>query len=53
VDQAREPGAARRRAPAIRRVYTYNADVNRWMVAVNEAMGFRPQYRLVEWELAF
>lgn len=28
-------------APEVRRVHTWNADVNSWMVAINEAMGFR------------
>jgi GNAT superfamily N-acetyltransferase len=37
--------------PDVRRVGTYNADENRWMVAVNEAMGYRPRSRLVEWQL--
>jgi len=28
-------------APAARWLHTANADVNRWMVAINEAVGFR------------
>ena len=28
-------------APEVRRVHTWNADLNSWMVAINEAMGFR------------
>ena len=34
--------------PEARLLVTYNADVNAPMIAVNEAMGFRPVERLVE-----
>jgi GNAT superfamily N-acetyltransferase len=37
-------------APA--QLVTYNADVNQHMIAVNEAMGFRPVERLVEYQRA-
>lgn len=37
--------------PAVRAVDTVNADANRWMVAINAAMSFRPLDRLGEWEL--
>ncbi|GAB3301790.1 GNAT family N-acetyltransferase [Geodermatophilus aquaeductus] len=35
--------------PAVRRISTYNSDGNRPMVAVNEALGFRPAGRLSTW----
>jgi GNAT superfamily N-acetyltransferase len=35
--------------PAVRRVTTYNADSNLPMVAVNEALGFRPAGSLTTW----
>jgi GNAT superfamily N-acetyltransferase len=35
--------------PAVRRVTTYNFDGNRPMVAVNEALGFRPAGQLSTW----
>ena len=31
-------------------VFTYNAEVNRHMIAVNEALGFRPVGRLGEFQ---
>jgi RimJ/RimL family protein N-acetyltransferase len=37
--------------PSVRRVSTYNSDSNRPMVAVNEALGFRPAGRLSTWSL--
>ncbi|GAA4857655.1 GNAT family N-acetyltransferase [Pseudonocardia benzenivorans] len=38
-------------APGVRAVDTWNADSNPWMVAINEAMGFRPYDAWTEWEL--
>ena len=35
--------------PAVRRISTYNSDGNRPMVAVNEALGFRPAGALSSW----
>ncbi len=35
--------------PAVRRISTYNSDANRPMVAVNEALGFRPAGQLSAW----
>lgn len=35
--------------PSVRRISTYNSDGNRPMVAVNEALGFRPAGRLSAW----
>jgi GNAT superfamily N-acetyltransferase len=35
--------------PAVRRISTYNSDTNRPMVAVNEALGFRPAGGLSTW----
>ncbi|HVL84813.1 MAG TPA: GNAT family N-acetyltransferase [Pseudonocardia sp.] len=42
---------ARREQPSLTAVDTWNADSNPWMVAINEAMGFRPLRRWTEWEL--
>jgi RimJ/RimL family protein N-acetyltransferase len=42
----RELGAT---LPAVRRISTYNADTNRPMVAVNEALGFRRAGGLSTW----
>jgi GNAT superfamily N-acetyltransferase len=42
---------ARRERPALRLVDTCNADSNPYMVAINEAMGFRPHRRAVGWQL--
>lgn len=36
--------------PAVRRVLTWNAEVNEHMIAVNEAMGFEPTERLGEFQ---
>lgn len=36
----------RREHPEVRAVDTFNADDNRWMIAVNEAMGSVPNYEL-------
>jgi GNAT superfamily N-acetyltransferase len=41
----------RRECPELTAIDTYNADSNPWMVAINEAMGFRPHDRCSEWEL--
>jgi hypothetical protein len=38
------------RRPDLRRVSTYNAEVNAHMVAVNELLGFRPVERLGEFQ---
>jgi GNAT superfamily N-acetyltransferase len=38
-------------APDARRVHTWNADENIYMVAINEAMGFRPVQRESVWRL--
>ena len=43
------PGA-RRRSPAGPLLFTYNAEVNDHMIAVNEQMGFRPVARLGEFQ---
>jgi GNAT superfamily N-acetyltransferase len=40
-----------REHPQVRAVDTYNADDNRWMIAVNDAMGFVPIHRVEDWEL--
>lgn len=44
-------GFARTLHPAIRHTDTYNAVANVHMIAINEAMGFRPLDRLVEYQL--
>ena len=36
--------------PQARRVSTTNADVNRWMIAVNERLGFRTNGEVTSWE---
>jgi GNAT superfamily N-acetyltransferase len=40
-----------REHPEVEHVDTFNAADNRWMVAINETMGFRPLYRLGDWQL--
>jgi GNAT superfamily N-acetyltransferase len=40
-----------RENPDVHAIDTFNADDNRWMVAVNDAMGFRPIERIEDWEL--
>lgn len=40
-----------REHPEVRAIDTFNADDNRWMIAVNEAMGFVPIRHLEDWEL--
>lgn len=41
----------RRVLPAARRVHTWNADSNSHMVAINEALGFRPVSQVCGWQL--
>jgi len=43
---------ARVQRPELRVIDTGNADSNPYMVAINEAMGFRPYRRIGEWQLA-
>ena len=45
LDLARTP------RPELRIIDTCNADSNPYMVAINEAMGFRPHRRAVDWQL--
>ena len=40
-----------REHPEVRAIDTFNADDNRWMVAINEQLGFRPLRRQTDWEL--
>lgn len=42
---------ARSQRPELRSIDTCNADSNPHMVAINDAMGFRPQRRLIDWQL--
>lgn len=42
---------ARVQRPELRVIDTGNADSNPYMVGINEAMGFRPHRRSVEWQL--
>lgn len=42
---------ARAQRPELRAIDTCNADSNPYMVGINEAMGFRPHRRSVEWQL--
>lgn len=44
-------GHARAQRPELRVIDTCNAVTNPYMVAINEAMGFRPHRRTVEWQL--
>jgi GNAT superfamily N-acetyltransferase len=39
------------RVPTLRQIITWNADDNRYMIAVNEAMGFEVFDHWVEWQL--
>jgi GNAT superfamily N-acetyltransferase len=41
----------RREHPEVRAIDTFNADDNRWMIAVNEVMGFVPIEDVEDWEL--
>ncbi|MGH3734639.1 MAG: GNAT family N-acetyltransferase [Micromonosporaceae bacterium] len=43
--------AVRREWAGLRRIDTYNAEVNDHMVAINDLMGFRPMDRSVDWQL--
>jgi RimJ/RimL family protein N-acetyltransferase len=36
--------------PQLERVYTYNAESNRYMIAVNDRLGYRPMGRVVEFQ---
>jgi RimJ/RimL family protein N-acetyltransferase len=38
--------------PGVRRVQTSNSETNRHMIAINEALGYRPTARLRSWELS-
>jgi GNAT superfamily N-acetyltransferase len=40
-----------REHPEVQAIDTFNADDNRWMIAINEAMGFVPLLRVRGWEL--
>jgi GNAT superfamily N-acetyltransferase len=40
-----------REAPAAERVITWNAESNTHMIAINEALGFRPRLRFSQWQL--
>jgi GNAT superfamily N-acetyltransferase len=37
--------------PAVRRVTTWNSQTNRYMIAINEALGYRPSGRMRTWAL--
>ena len=41
----------RREQPAAQRIFTWNADSNEHMLAINKAMGFRPVAKWYEWQL--
>jgi GNAT superfamily N-acetyltransferase len=43
--------ALRREMPRVERVITWNADSNQQMIAINEALGFRPRFRSGQWQL--
>jgi RimJ/RimL family protein N-acetyltransferase len=36
--------------PALRVIDTFNAEANTYMIAINEAMGFRPLYAWQAWQ---
>ena len=38
-------------APRVRRLHTWNADANTYMLAINDALGFVPLQREIEWQL--
>jgi GNAT superfamily N-acetyltransferase len=42
---------ARTQRPELRIIDTCNADSNPYMVRINQAMGFRPHRRAVDWQL--
>jgi GNAT superfamily N-acetyltransferase len=42
---------ARAQRPELRVIDTCNADSNPYMVAINDAMGFRPHRRMIDWQL--
>lgn len=39
------------RRPGVRRIHTWNADENDWMLAINRSLGFRPSSALGCWQL--
>ncbi len=39
-----------RERPAVRRISTWNAEENSWMLAINVALGFRPEGCVGEWQ---
>ena len=41
----------RQEMPGIERVVTWNAESNKHMIAINEALGFRPHLRFCQWQL--
>jgi GNAT superfamily N-acetyltransferase len=43
--------ALRREVPHAERVITWNAESNAHMIAINEALGFRPRLRFGQWQL--
>ena len=43
---------ARRIQPNLSRITTWNAAANGYMIRINEALGFRPAYGQMEWQLA-
>jgi GNAT superfamily N-acetyltransferase len=42
----------RQESPVTVRVLTWNAESNQHVIAINDAMGFRPQARWAEWQLS-
>jgi GNAT superfamily N-acetyltransferase len=42
---------ARTQDPKLSRITTWNAAANGYMIAINEALGFRPAYGQMEWQL--
>jgi GNAT superfamily N-acetyltransferase len=43
--------ALRREVPRVERVITWNAESNTHMIAINDALGFRPRLRFGQWQL--
>ena len=41
----------RQEMPSVERVVTWNAESNKHMIAINEALGFRPHLRFCQWQL--